>query len=308
MIRCRVIFLFTFCFVLLTGDFPAASEYVQNKTENQKTDTFYDDSHRGWYWYEIEQEETDELPLNKEEEDPPAKANMDFTYEELWTMPPDRFKEYAANITKLAIQFPIEKNITRYLKTMDVTRRKSVAFASAVDFFGQKAPQYSVQDIYPIAAPGQKALLDERFKEIEDLIHDEKDHWALVMFTRQGCSFCHAQSSILAFFTRKFGWPVREIDIEQHPDAAARFGVEKAPALIIVSKDIDDYILLSMGVISMSELKQRIYRSIRYIRGDITPEQWSVYDFEKKSGADPLKFIHPDARLDRRGKAQAPFL
>ena len=64
----------------------------------------------------------------------------EYSYDQLWKMHPDDFQEYLNQVTKFAVQFPTEKNVTQYLKIQDVARRKSVAFAAVVDFIGQKNP------------------------------------------------------------------------------------------------------------------------------------------------------------------------
>ena len=103
--------------------------------------------------------------------------------------------------------------------------------------------------------------------------------------------FCDVQKSILKFFTTTHSWQVRFIDINRQPGLSARFGVEQTPSIILVQKKSQDYMPISVGVISLRELNARIYRSIKFLRGQMTPEQWFIYEFEKNAGSDPLKFI-----------------
>ncbi len=287
--------LILFCFLLITGN-----AYAQDLlTEEPKG--FYSDRERGWYWYEVYPEEIDETKEEESQEQESAPSDsQNYTYDELWTMDPDDFKDYFINVTKSAVQFPDQENTERYLKAQDVARRKSVAFAAAVGFFGQQNPQFSNQDVYPITAPGQKALTDGRFKEIDQLIIGVKDDYALIVFIQPGCDYCKAQSSILDYFIRKYNWPVREVDIEENPNMAAQFGITITPSMIVVNKHSEDYLYVSAGVVSMTELKQRIYRSIRYMNGEISPEQWALYDFEKDTGSDPLKFVDPTKRFKKQ--------
>jgi len=111
------------------------------------------------------------------------------------------------------------------------------------------------------------------------------------MFTQEGCGFCDAQKSILNFFTASYDWTVRIVDIDRHPNLSSRFGIEQTPSIIVVHKHSEDYLPISVGVISLRELTARIYRSIKFLRGEMSPEQWFMYDFEKDSGGDPLKYI-----------------
>jgi hypothetical protein len=45
---------------------------------------------------------------------------------------------------------------------------------------------------------------------------------------------------------------------------------------------------VSQGVVSMADLSHRLYRTIKYMNGERTPEQYFLYDYESGSGADPL--------------------
>ena len=54
---------------------------------------------------------------------------------------------------------------------------------------------------------------------------------------------------------------------------------------------------ISSGVISLSELKTKLYRSIKLMRGEITPQQWFLYEFEKNKSADPLKYVGQNVQI-----------
>ncbi len=252
-------------------------------------DEFYRGKKRGWYWYEVFSEKED-----KPEDEAPQKSMIpEYSYDQLWNMHPDNFQEHLNQVTKFAVQFPTGKNVTTYLKVQDVARRKSVAFASVVNFVGQKNPQYSTEDVYPTTSPGRVALTGMQSREYNGVILQAKNDFGLIMFSREDCGFCDAQQSILAFFENQYHWPVRSVDIAENPNFAAQFGIEQTPSIILVNKESQDYLPISSGVISMSNLKKRLYRSIRYMQGKISPEQWALYEFEKQSGHDPLKFVSP---------------
>ena len=204
------------------------------------------------------------------------------------------------------MQFPTEENIKHFLKVMDVTRRKSAAFTAAVNYVAQKNALYTREDTHPITAPGLKVMKDIRYHEIDSLIRNSRKEFALIMFTQPGCGFCNAQIDILSFFEETFGWPLRMVNIKENPAAGARFGVEQTPSIILVHKETKDYLRISSGVISLSKLKLRLYRSIRMMKNEILPEQWGTYDFEKGTGGDPLKFVDIDNRFNSPQKIKKP--
>jgi conjugal transfer pilus assembly protein TraF len=300
-----IIFLVLCIFILSIDGFARESqmgEGTASKGLNPKNDNvFYDDRQKGWYWYEAGKEGKEtktSTPTEYSATQPPSKAPSKNSYNEMWVMHPDDFKVYSARVTKRAVQFPTEENIKHFLEVMDVTRRKSAAFTAAVNYVAQKNALYTREDTHPITAPGLKVMKDIRYHEIDSLIRNSRKEFALIMFTQPGCGFCNAQIDILSFFEETFGWPLRMVNIKENPAAGARFGVEQTPSIILVHKETKDYLRISSGVISLSKLKLRLYRSIRMMKKEILPEQWGTYDFEKGTGGDPLKFVDIDNRFN----------
>jgi conjugal transfer pilus assembly protein TraF len=253
---------------------------------DQPSVSFYKEKKQGWYWYQKDPEN------NKPKKQPGRRLPRlaDYTTADLWNMYPDDFQELLNTFMKKAVQNPDEKNVMDYLIMQDIARRKSLAFASVMSYMDQKNQELGTQSVYPVTAPGQSALVSIRVREQEETIISGREQFALIMFTRQGCEFCESQKSILEFFINKYGWPVRTLDMDEYPDMATRFDVTMTPSIIIVDKNSGKSMPISVGVISMSDLALKLYRSIRYMRGEIEPQQWFMHDFEKGKSNDPLKY------------------
>ena len=262
---------------------------VPDKSKQSHSKPFYEDRKQGWYWYEKELN-----PQKKKVEKKYRKRRLpklsDFTMKELWDMYPDDFQKLLNTFMKKAVQDPTEQNVLEYLTLQDIARRKSLAYASVVSYVEQKHPELSNKTVYPITAPGQAAVVKMRAQEEEQTLLNARDEFALIMFSREGCEFCTAQKSILAYFVEKYGWPVRTIDIDRNPNMAARFNITMTPTIIIVEKRSGNYMPVSVGVVSMSELSLRLYRTIRYMKGKITPEQWFMHEYERGKTNDVLTF------------------
>ena len=286
---------------------PASSQQIQiplpsaQKQEDKKP--FLSDRKRGWWWYEKKSVEPEQK--EKKETSISVKVNLDdYTHQELWDMYPDNFQKILKIVLKQAVQNPTVKNVKDYLTMQDISKRKSMVFANVVGYVGQINPDFSINEAYPVTAPGRRALTAMTLEEKNDTIRKARDQYGLIMFSREECRFCRSQSEILAYFEDYFGWPVRNIDIGFQPDTATRFNVEKVPQIIIVSKETGDYMPISVGTTSMAELKDRIYRAIRMMEGKIGPEQWYIHDFEKGTSIDPLQAVprHQNTIADRGQK------
>ena len=266
----------------------AAAPATQALSPQDHPKSFYEDRKRGWYWYEKQPEKPKQKKVLKKARHRRLPSLKDYTYEQLWNMYPDDFQALLNTFMKKAVQHPTEQNIMDYLIMQDIARRKAAAFTAAFGFVTQTHPELTTSDVYPITTPGRASRTRTILNEVDATIRASANDFALIMFVKPGCQFCEAQAAILKYFTENYDWPIRTIDIEQNPNTAARFNVTLVPTILVVGKDSGQYLPISVGVISLADLKTRLYRSIRYLRGEIKPQQWFMYDFEKGKSTDPL--------------------
>ena len=76
------------------------------------------------------------------------------------------------------------------------------------------------------------------------------------------------------------------MDITVERRLASRFGVTKTPFILLVHADTPDYIPISEGVVSMAEMEENLYRGIKILKGDLKPEDYSIYEFQKGGSFD----------------------
>jgi len=242
---------------------------------------FYEGRKQGWYWYEKEPEKAE-----KPKEKPKVAKHVlpslkDYTMKQLWNMYPDDFQALLNSFMKKAVQNPTEENVMEYLTMQDIARRKALAYASVQSYVIQTHPELSNKVLYPVTTPGRAARTRLIRQEQEQTIRSARQDFALIMFSREGCEYCKAQAAILNYFMNKYQWPVRQLDIEDNPYMAARFNVRITPSIILVQRKSGKAMPVSAGVISLTELEVKLYRTIRYLKGEITPEQWFMHDFER---------------------------
>ncbi len=286
LILCLVVLLFT------VGA-PCAGEPPLNE-ENGKA--YYGDVKRGWWWYE-------KIPLEKKEPEKKAEDGKkrsprlsDYAMEELWSMHPDDFQAVLMAFQKKAVQVPSENNVREYYVVQDIARRKSLAFANASAAVMQKYPDLSVAADYPITAPGRNAAVSQRTEEIESRIRGAREEFALIYFSSAGCPYCAEEGSILGRFVEKYGWDIREIDAEREPAVSSVFGIETTPTLLLVYRGNSDHITVSAGVASLAEIEEKLYRGIRLLKNEITPEEYSLYEFQRGGAFDVKAPLRRDKR------------
>jgi len=251
---------------------------------------FYDAAKKGWFWYEepAPEAETEEEP-SPELRPVPSLAN--YSTEQLWDMHPDDFQALLMEFQKKAVQRPTEENVHEYLTMQDIARRKAAAYANVASFVIQKYADLNVGREYPVSAPGVVARVKMQKEEITATIQAAAGDHALLYFTRLDCQYCQEQRQILRYFTDRYGWQIKEIDADVAPGVASRFGIQTTPSLLLIGKGRENYIPVASGVVALDELEQTLYRSIRLLNGQITPQEYSVYDFQKGGGLDPASIL-----------------
>ncbi len=234
--------------------------------EKQKTDTgsFYENRKQGFYWYQDDPAHDD------------PKEDKKKTVGQIHTMKPEAFRKLMSQKLETAVQYPTQQNVYEYMVMLDISKKKAQAFSSVMAWVGQNHPELSGQVNFPVSAPGQRAWFAEAGKDMEQTLDKARDRFALVMFSSEQCSYCTAQDKILGFFTRRYQWKVKKLDLKTHQNLAQRFGVTMVPSVILLHRDTQKVLPVSTGVISMDELKKNIYQSVLMFEGKITPEQYGL--------------------------------
>jgi conjugal transfer pilus assembly protein TraF len=94
------------------------------------------------------------------------------------------------------------------------------------------------------------------------------------------------QQAILRFFEERYAWEVKKIDITEETALASMFNVTTVPTILLVYRYSQEPIIISAGVVSLDDMEERLYRGIRLLSGEITPEEYSLYDFQRGGAFD----------------------
>jgi conjugal transfer pilus assembly protein TraF len=275
---------------------------------------FYQNQKEGWFWYQ------NPPPVPEEEEQeiaPPIQAiaqqkienkyrTADLTQislDDIWNLYPDDFQELLDHVQNLAVQSPSEENTLRYLVMQDVARRKALAYTNSAMYVNQKYSNlFNVGQVYPTSKPGVTAKVQMQQQEIAQTIARASSSHALIYFTSPTCGFCQKQDGILSYFSEKYRWSVKSVDITRQPGLAARFGVETTPTLLLIKKGIDDYMTVSVGVVALTELERKLYRAVRILAGETKDNNFLMYDYQRGSAFDATSILNKESKQPWQGK------
>ena len=217
-------------------------------------------------------------------EKPPERhfpSLSDYTKEDLWNMHPEDLKALLDDFRNKAVMNPTHENVTEYYRVQDVVRRKALAFAAVSAEVMEKYPDLDVGGAYSNAIPGNLAMVRTQNREIEDTIRSARDDFALLYFYQPNCEFCVAQDKILKFFMEKYGWQVRKINRYENGALAGTLDVDLVPTLLMIERDEPRHVAVARGVVALNELEANLYRGIRFLRGNVGPEEYPMFDYQK---------------------------
>lgn len=264
----------------------AATVFAADPLGKQESATWWDDQKRGWFWYEDPPPEEEKEP--SEEEPPVRQTFKDFSYEDVWKMHPEDFQQLYNNTLNAAVQDPSVDNVYGWYQMQDIARRKSLQFANVAQYVVQTNPQLNYQKDSPVAAPGRKALYQQQFQDTENVIRQGMSDHGLLFFFSTSCPYCLKQAGVLEGFTRKYQWDIRPVNISEEPNLAARFGVETVPTVLLVKRDVPQPYPVAVGVIARNEMERNISRGMRLLDGTLNPTEYSLYEFQRGTAADPF--------------------
>lgn len=258
---------------------------------------YYRDSQKGWWWGErdMPQEEKKEPekkpvappPPTEEEGKPwiPPELNT-YKYDDVWNMHPDEFYEFQEAYKKKAVQDPSEDNVRDYYELSEIARKKALAFTNTSQYVWQKHPELTTVKDYPVNTPGNLSRIGQINDEKQRILKNAKDDFALIYFWAPGCPYCEDQKKILKWFKQTSGWDIKEVNINQNPALAHATGVTVTPSVILIKRGEKDFFPVSTGVITAAEIEDKTYRAVRLLSGAMTPQEYSIHEFQKGGGHD----------------------
>jgi len=272
------------------------SSYAYNNNEQDSEEagkTYSKGEKRGWWWYEKAEVKLAKKKKLTEKVAPkhPVPDMDDYTLERLWNMHPDDFQALLMDFQKEAVRKPTEENVLNYYVMQDIARRKALAFTHVASLVMQKNQRLNLRAEAPLNAPGKKAVMRANYADTSRVLKNNKDDFALLYFTAPGCKYCDAQDGILVYFKRMTDWTIKPIDVRKQPALAARFGIERTPSIILIYKKSSDFFPISSGITDVPTLKKNLARGIQYLKGEVTPEQYGIYEHQRGGVFDPRSLL-----------------
>lgn len=170
----------------------------------------------------------------------------------------------------LATMYPTEQNLKNYMEAQKLVNDKSSLFTDQWRRVVWKYPELDYSQQSPTNNAAIQVHNQQRQEDRERYLATLSKEHGLIFFFRSDCPYCYTLAPTLKMLSRQFGIEVLGVSIDGGglPDfpkpadgrkVAAQWGVEKVPALFIASKKNKDYAPIGFGVMSLTEIIDRIY-------------------------------------------------
>lgn len=204
---------------------------------------------------------------------------------------PENQEDYAEKLAQLkktlddkkakAVIYPTEDNIKDYMAYQQVVLDKSGTFADQWRRVIWKTPSLDYTQKRPVSKVGKESWIDQRNKDVTNTIKHINDRYGIFFLFSSTCPHCHRYSPILKNFQDKYGITIMPISMDggglpEWPNfmvnngQITKMGITETsvPQTVLFDKDSRQVIPVGTGVLSHSELEERIYAITKLEVGD----------------------------------------
>lgn len=235
----------------------------------------------GYWWYEDpEPGAEDEWKLGP----PPPE-------EKLKMMKPSEFEKMLEDYREYAVMSDDLESTAWYYELQDFARRRSRSFMNRTEVVMLQRAELNMNTEYPVSNTGQNAREQKRQQSIDSRLRKERNNVALVLLSKPSCPYCPAQKNALKYFQQRHGWAVKEINIEERPDIADKFGSRYTPTTVMIIRGSDEWMPVSVGVDNVPRIEENAYRALRMLRGETSASQFTLQEYQDGGAYDPQRSV-----------------
>lgn len=209
----------------------------------------------GWHWYAVEPDVTPSTQNSAE----PAPITL------------TRVKETLETYLNQAILNPTVENVTRYITLQNAVSQQSSKFAQVWQDVLRQQPALNYNLTHPTNHIARKVYLSAQAEVDSKRIKSFMKEKGIFFFYKAACPYCKSFAPILKRFAEAYAIEVVAITLDHetlpeftgsHVDEgqAHRFNVTRTPAVFLVDPYEESATPLAYGLVSESELAERILR------------------------------------------------
>ena len=248
---------------LLAGNARAGSV---DKTASE-AERYWRDRERGWFWYEDPPTEPKEAPKAKPEA---ARIALAVPKRPAELVAFEALQKRVEELRNIAVISPTERNIRNYLEIQNFIIEQASTFADVTQRVLWATPELDPTVTgRPVNAKGLEVYDRQQAKERANTLARLTQTHALLFFFRSDCPYCHQFAPLLKAFEARYGLKIVPVSVDgdglpafpnprMDNGIARTLGVRQVPALFLAEPGSGRITPVGYGVLSESELLERI--------------------------------------------------
>lgn len=243
---------------------------------NAANNNFFDQSYRGWLWFEEKEREEALKEQQTSIDHIPTKAEMEQAKREN-----EEFKEELESLRHMMIRYPNNINYIRLYKEKE-QEMLNIAMTLAHNFAMTNFLNPHLAD--NLQAPqniyGRNVKRAEQQASEKQIIQSLTSKIELFVFREENCAHCSVLEKHLNSFAKKYGFTVEAVSKDNgqskyfkthnNPAIIKALSLDIMPAVIAVTKDSSMRFELARGAVSIPDLEDKALLLAKYLRKHAT--------------------------------------
>lgn len=231
-------------------------------------ESFYKDSHRGWFYREECVQDNQTAPEKATANTPRQDYRiMPDTVEIPWGLlnkidPSDIAEKIEPEARKISMVNPSEHNVTEYSKLVAFIVERSSAWSSATQYATTTNPAgtFPYMASMPTNIWARDAMATAKATRKSNILAEYSDKAGFMVISSPTCPYCTEQVEIMEYFKNDYGWNYMMADINEAPELAGALDIRTIPDIFIVVDRNGEAVWqrIATGLTTQSELESAV--------------------------------------------------
>ena len=261
----------------------------------QAQETYFDNQEKkGFYNYEIL---IKEVPEKKKQAESKENNQMSFppklqlSTRELMTMHPDIFTALLDDYHKKAMTTLSVEDAGDVYQMQKIAIARARGYSNVMSILTQKEVA-GYDQVMPTTKPGIYASAKLKKSVEYNYITGKIDNYALIYFYQDSCQSCMAQSMINEELVKDIDIRIKKIDVGdlRHQKLVSMLNITSTPTMYLIKKGEPGEMQIASGVVSVPNLINRLYKTIRLLEGDSSPQNFNLNAKDEGTVLDYTKY------------------
>lgn len=244
-----------------------SSQIEEKEVDVCKSRNFFDSKAEGWFWY------NECFKKVKKHQYKTVPVKVEIPWEVIDTLDPEEIARLEENSRKIALMYPTKKNISEYRRLMTYIMNKVWDFTKADLVYRAGSSSYAKLTPYVGSDFRSEQWRSIRREKRGDVLKKYRDKAGLIIIYRDTCPFCEKQRTPVKIFQESWGWEVKWVNADEHPEFVRKMGTEVVPDILLVLKRGDKPVIdrVGSGLMTRSDIEDGIFYSL-YRLGEVSDE------------------------------------